>query len=100
MKKNGVAYGLFDGQMYPFATCSWMNLRSSSCSATVRAYIFPGIVVGALGFNSIAWSQMRGPRNLWAADSEKTCVCCRYSSSMFWKALQSSSEILSGGKDM
>ena len=34
------------------------------CSLWVSAYTFPGIVVGASFFNSIAWSQIWGPGNL------------------------------------
>ena len=72
MKKNGAAYGLFEGQMYPFACCSWTNLSNAFCSFCVSWYTFPGIEDGAPGFNSIAWSQMQGSGNLWEASSLNT----------------------------
>ena len=67
MKKNGTAYGLFEGQMYPFACCSWTNSSSAFCSSCVSWYTFPGIEEGAPGFSSIASSQMWGSVNLWEA---------------------------------
>ena len=67
MKKKGAAYGLFEGQMYPFACCSYTNLSKAFCSSCVSWYTFPGIEDGAPGFSSIVWSQMRGSGNLWEA---------------------------------
>ena len=65
-------YGLFEGQMYPLACCSWTNLSSAFCSSCVSWYTFPGIDDGAPGFNSIAWSQIQGSGNLWDASSLNT----------------------------
>ena len=72
MKKNGAAYGLFEGQMYPLACCSWMNSSNTFCSSCVSWYTFPGIDDGAPGFSSIAWPQMQGSGNLWEASSLNT----------------------------
>ena len=72
MKKNGAAYRLFDGQMYPLACCSWMNSSSAFCSSCVSWYTFPGMDDGTPGFNLIAWSQIHGSRNLWDASSLNT----------------------------
>ena len=72
MKKNGTAYGLFEGQMYPLACCSWTNSSNAFCSSCMSWYTFPGIDDGAPGFSSIAWSQIQGSRNLWEASSLNT----------------------------
>ena len=65
-------YGLFNGQMYPLACCSWMNSSSAFCSSCMSWYTFPGMDDGTPGFNSIAWSQMHGSRNLWDTSSLNT----------------------------
>ena len=72
MKKKGAAYGLLEGQMYPFACCSCMNLSKVFCLSCVSWYTFPGIEDDAPGFSSIVWSQMRGSGNLWEASSLNT----------------------------
>ena len=72
MKKNGAAYGLFKGQMYPLACCSQTNSSNAFCLSCVSWYTFPGIDNGTPGFNSITWSQMCGSGNLWEASSLNT----------------------------
>ena len=54
MKKNGAAYGLFEGQMYPITCCSWTNSISAHCLSCLSWYTFPGIEDSAPGFSSIA----------------------------------------------
>ncbi len=57
MKKNSVAYGLFDGCMVPCAVCSLKNLESSTCSDCESHIILPISIGGALGFRSMVWFQ-------------------------------------------
>ena len=79
MKKKGVAYGLFEGRMYPFCRCSLINSCSAFCSDWVREYIFPGSVLGASFFNSMAWSHGRDSGKRCALCSLKTWACLWYS---------------------
>ena len=83
MKKNGAAYGLFEGWIYPFTCCTCMKSSSAFCSSCISWYTFPGINDGAPGFSSMAWSQMQGSGNHWEASSLKTCKCCWYLAGIF-----------------
>src|SRR5580698_2627276 len=55
-----------------------MNSCVSSCSVWDRECIFPGMVAGAPGFSSIAWSQIRTGGKLWDSSSLKTFMNCVY----------------------
>ena len=56
-------YRLLDSSMDPFFRCSWMNSFRATCSGLVRVYIFPGIVLRAPSFRSIAWSHIQEVEN-------------------------------------
>jgi len=89
MKKKGAAYGLLDGQIYPFSSCFFRNSFNAPCSGCVKEYTFLGMEFGALGFRSIAWSQERFLGNRCAFCSENTFWCHWYSSgSWFFSALR------------
>ena len=97
MKKKGAALGLFDGLIYPFFRCSRINSSNAPCSDLVRAYIFPGIVLGAPSFSSMAWSHIWEVGNRCDSFSLKTlawglylrgrliCFCQGFSSFLLMK---------------
>src|SRR5580692_407463 len=78
MKKKGATEGLFEGRIYPFACCSRTNSNSAFCSSCVSWYTFPGIVDGAFGLSSMAWSQICGSGKRCTASSLKTWECRLY----------------------
>src|SRR6266702_7729330 len=80
MKKNGEAYGDFDGRMYPFSSCSLMNSHSESSSPLAMGYILQSNDLGASGSNSIAWSHVLAGGNLCDSFSLNVRACWRYSS--------------------
>jgi len=57
-KKKFAAYGLHDSHMVPRVRCSCTNLWTSSISFWLSGRSHPGIIVGAPGSNSIAWSHI------------------------------------------
>src|SRR6266481_9183923 len=79
MKKKFAAYGLHDSRMVPRVRCSCMNLCTSSISFWLRGRSHPGIVVGAPGSSSIAWSHMVCFGSRWDFSSLNTFLCLTYS---------------------
>src|SRR6266571_8401519 len=80
MKKNGDAYGDFDGRIYPFSSCSLMNSRSESSSPLAIGYILQLNDLGASGRSSMAWSHGLSGGNRWDSFSLNVRACRRYSS--------------------
>src|SRR6266404_1141794 len=83
MKKKLAVYGLQDSRMVPLFKCSWMKLWTSWISFWLRGRRHPGIVDGAPGSNSMAWSQMVCFGSRWDFSSLKTLLCLAYSGGIF-----------------
>src|SRR6266403_4162473 len=58
MKKKLAAYGLQDSCMVPLFRCSWTKLWTSWISFWLRGKRCPGMVDGAPGSSSMAWSHI------------------------------------------
>src|SRR6266478_4518554 len=69
--------------MVPLFRCSWTKLWTSWISFWLRGKSRPGIVGGALGSNSMAWSQMVCFGSLWDCSSLNTLLCWAYSGGIF-----------------
>src|SRR6266571_6229500 len=80
MKKNGDAYGDFEGRIYPFWSCSSINSLNDSSSPLAIGYILQSNAFGASGRSSIAWSHGLAGGNLCDSFSLKVRACLRYSS--------------------
>src|SRR6266403_3112922 len=65
--------------MVPRARCSCTNLWTSSISFWLRGSSRPGMVVGALGSSSIAWSHIVCFGSRWDFSSLNTFSCLAYS---------------------
>ncbi len=65
--------------MVPRVRCSCMNLWTSSISFWLRGRSRPGIVVGAPGSSSIAWSHIVCLGSHWDFSSLNTFLCLMYS---------------------
>src|SRR6266403_2967536 len=83
MKKKLAAYGLQDSRMVPLFRCSWTKLWTSWISFWLRGRRRPGIVGGAPGNSSMAWSQMVCFGSRWDCSSLKTLLCLAYSCGIF-----------------
>src|SRR6266481_7513357 len=83
MKKKLATYGLQDSRMVPLFKCSWTKLWTSWISFWLRGRRCPGIVDGAPGNNSMAWSQMVCFGSRWDFSSLKTLLCLAYSGGIF-----------------
>src|SRR6266446_737081 len=79
MKKKLAAYGLQDSCIVPLFRCSWTKLWTSWISFWLRGRSRPGIVDGAPGSSSIAWSQMVCFGSRWDCSSLNTLLCWAYS---------------------
>src|SRR6266403_4166094 len=69
--------------MVPLFRCSWTKLCTSWISFWLRGRRRPGIVDGAPGNNSMAWSQMVCFGSRWDFSSLKTLLCLAYSGRIF-----------------
>src|SRR6266404_8109186 len=78
-KKKFAAYGLHDSRIVPCVRCSCTNLWTSSISFWLRGRSRPGIVVGAPGSNSIAWSHIVCFGSRCDCSSLNTLSCLAYS---------------------
>jgi hypothetical protein len=88
MKKNGDAYGDFEGRMYPFATISSRNFLSAVSSSLVMGYTLQSNASGAPGLRLIVWSHSLDGGNLsaasllnnrpnsWYSGGSSVLVCC------------------------
>src|SRR6266478_4433613 len=65
--------------MVPLFRCSWTKLWTSWISFWLRGRRHPGIVDGAPGNSSMAWSQMVCFGSRWDFSSLKTLLCLAYS---------------------
>ncbi len=83
MKKKFAAYGLQDSRIVPLFRCSWTKLWTSWISFWLRGRRCPGIVDGAPGSSSMAWSQMVCFGSRWDCSSLKTLLCLAYSGGIF-----------------
>src|SRR6266403_2401429 len=73
--------------MVPLFRCSWTKLWTSWISFWLRGRSCPGIVDGAPGSSSIAWSQMVCFGSHWDFSSLNTLLCLAYSDGIFvWSA--------------
>src|SRR6266478_5450102 len=82
-KKKLAAYGLQDSCMVPLFKCSWTKLWTSWISFWLRGRSCPGIVDGAPGNSSMAWSQIVCFGSLWDCSSLNTLLCWAYSGGIF-----------------
>src|SRR6266403_1085625 len=82
-KKKFAAYGLQDSRMVPLFRCSWTKLWTSWISFWLRGRSRPGIVDGAPGSSSMAWSQIVYFRSRWDCSSLNTLLCWAYSGGIF-----------------
>src|SRR6266403_5749860 len=69
--------------MVPLFKCSWTKLWTSWISFWLRGRSRPGIVDGAPGSSSIAWSQMVCFGSRWDCSSLNTLLCLAYSDGIF-----------------
>src|SRR6266436_1085993 len=69
--------------MVPLFKCSWTKLWTSWISFWLRGRSRPGIVDGAPGNNSMAWSQIVCFGSGWDFSSLKTLLCLAYSGGIF-----------------
>src|SRR6266478_3610718 len=69
--------------MVPLFRCSWTKLWTSWISFWLRGRSRPGIVGGAPGSSSMAWSQMVCFGSLWDCSSLNTLLCWAYSVGIF-----------------
>src|SRR6266436_8921965 len=83
MKKKFAVYGLQDSRMVPLFKCSWTKLWTSWISFWLRGRRRPGIVDGAPGNSSMAWSQIVCFRSRWDCSSLNTLLCWAYSGGIF-----------------
>ncbi len=83
MKKKLAAYGLHDLRMVPLFRCSWTKLWTSWISFWFSGKSHPGIVEGAPGSSSMAWSHIVCFRSLCDCSSLKTLLCFVYSLGIF-----------------
>ena len=78
MKKKVVAYGLLDGRIIPWSTCSLRNVCSSSNSSCNSRMFLLIRVAGAPGFRLMVWSYNRFSGNFFDSWSSNTRACFRY----------------------
>src|SRR6266478_3629608 len=83
MKKKFAVYGLQDSRIVPLFKCSWTKLWTSWISFWLRGKSRPGIVDGAPGSSSMAWSQMVCFGSRWDFSSLNTLLCLAYSGGIF-----------------
>src|SRR6266403_723905 len=69
--------------MVPLFRCSWTKPWTSWISFWLRGRRRPGIVDGAPGNNSMAWSQMVCFGSRWDFSSLNTLLCLAYSDGIF-----------------
>src|SRR6266403_5465563 len=69
--------------MVPLFRCSWTKLWTSWISFWLRGRSRPGIVDGAPGSNSMAWSQIVCFGSRWDCSSLNTLLCWAYSGGIF-----------------
>src|SRR6266403_1448064 len=75
MKKKLATYGLQDSCIVPLFKCSWTKLCTSWISFWLRGKRCPGIVDGAPGSSSMAWSHMVCLGSRCDFSSLKTLLC-------------------------
>src|SRR6266436_3686794 len=83
MKKKFAAYGLQDSHIVPLLRCSWTKLWTSWISFWFKGRRRPGIIDGAPGSNSMAWSHIVCLGSRWDFSLLKTLLCLTYSCGIF-----------------